>query len=82
MHADAVSLTRLAEGARGWVTELCGPYDSPMTHLVAVGVLPGAEVELVQRYPAFVLRIGNTEFAIDDALAARVRVRQTGGPAD
>jgi len=81
MRANAVPLTRLAEGDRARVTELCGPYDSPAAHLVAVGVLPGAELELLQRYPALVLRIGNTEFAIDDALAARVWVQQTAGEA-
>jgi len=48
---------------------------SPGTaHLVALGVLPGAVVTLLQRYPAFVVRIGHTEFAVDDQLARRIHV--------
>ncbi|MBI2403138.1 MAG: FeoA domain-containing protein, partial [Gemmatimonadetes bacterium] len=43
-------------------------------HLVALGVLPGVEVTLLQRYPAFVMRIGHAEFAVDDELARRVHV--------
>jgi Fe2+ transport system protein FeoA len=44
-------------------------------HLVALGVLPGAELTLVQRFPAFVVRMGNAEFAVDRELAGRVYVR-------
>jgi DtxR family Mn-dependent transcriptional regulator len=43
---------------------------------VALGVLPGAELTLVQRYPAFVVRIGHAEFALDAELAGRIQVRE------
>src|SRR5581483_2416419 len=46
--------------------------------LVAMGILPGAELELLQRFPAFVFRIGCAEFAVDAALAERIRVRRSG----
>ncbi len=41
-----------------------------------MGVLPGARLLLVQRYPAFVFRLGYAELAVDRLLAARIRVRR------
>ncbi|GEM_PF-758774 len=73
-----VSLRALREGERGRVADLAEP-GSPVTgRLVAMGILPGAELELLQRFPAFVFRIGCAEFAVDAALAERIRVRRSG----
>jgi Fe2+ transport system protein FeoA len=69
-----VPLTRLAEGQRAVVTELLGTADPAVGHLVAVGVLPGAELTLVQRYPAFIFEVGHTEFAVDEELAGKILV--------
>lgn len=44
--------------------------------LVAMGVLPGAELTLLQRYPAVVFQTGKTQFAIDERLASHVHVRR------
>ncbi len=73
-RAAAPPLTSLPEGARGHVTHLDQVESQATAHLIALGVLPGAELTLVQRYPAFVLRIGNAEFAVDSELAGRIHV--------
>ena len=72
---DSVSLVVLAEGERGRVTCLDDPGGAA-TPLAAMGVVPGAELELVQRFPAFVFRIGYAEFAVDEGLAGLIRVRR------
>jgi len=38
-------------------------------------VLPGAEVTLLQRWPAFVVRLGYAELALDRETARMIRVR-------
>lgn len=76
VDCDSVRLTTLAEGERGRVTCLEEPGSRSTGKLAALGVLPGAEVVLVQRYPAFVFRIGYAEFAVDAELARRIRVRR------
>jgi len=43
--------------------------------VAALGALPGIELELVQRFPAFVFRIGYAEVAVDTKLAESIRVR-------
>jgi DtxR family Mn-dependent transcriptional regulator len=73
---DSVRLTALVEGARGRVTCLEDPAGAAATKLAAMGVVPGAAVELLQRFPAFVFRIGYAEIAVDEALAELIRVRR------
>ena len=42
--------------------------------LAALGVLPGVPLRLVQDYPAYVVRMGFAELALDRSLASLVRV--------
>ena len=44
--------------------------------LIAMGVLPKAEITLQQRRPTIVFQIGRSQFAVDDELAAHVFVRR------
>jgi len=38
--------------------------------------LPGVELRVVQCYPACIFRIGHAEFAVDEQMAAHVRVHR------
>ena len=71
---EDVPLTLLGEGVRARVVRLDEPGSQGTAHLVALGVLPGVELTLLQRYPAFVMRMGHTEFAVDDQPARRIHV--------
>jgi DtxR family Mn-dependent transcriptional regulator/ferrous iron transport protein A len=42
--------------------------------LASLGLLPGVVVKLIQAYPAYVVRVGFAEIALDDELANLVRV--------
>ncbi len=76
---DSVPLAALAEDERARVTCLDEADVGALRKLAAMGVLPGAEVTLIQRSPVFVFRLGYAEFAVDAELAARVRVRRENG---
>lgn len=71
----SVRLTALRPGARGAVSCLEEPWTADAGKLAALGLLPGVRLRLVQRYPAYVVQMGRSEIAIDEGLAARVRVR-------
>jgi len=77
---DAVALTDLRERDTARVSCLVNPGAPAAVRLASAGVLPGAEVTLVQRWPAYVLRIGYAELAIDRETAELIRVRQEPGP--
>lgn len=48
--------------------------------LAAFGLVPGAEVQLVQRRPACVVRVDETELALDGNMADEILVEPIGGP--
>lgn len=76
LECDSVSLRDLLPGERGTVSCLQHPAEQAAWKLAAMGVLPGAELCVVQRYPACIFRIGHAEFAIDEDMAGHVRVHR------
>jgi len=76
LDCDATSLCDLQVGERGTVSCLQQPAAQAAWQLAAMGVLPGAELRVVQRSPACIFRIGHAEFAIDQQMAALVRVHR------
>ncbi len=48
-------------------------------HLAVFGVVPGAEVELVQQKPSCVLRVGETELGLDPEIAREILVERIRG---
>ena len=42
---------------------------------LAMGLVPGVEITLVQRFPAYVFELGYSQFAIDRELASVVLVK-------
>ena len=80
VDCDSVPLCTLALGERARVTCLEDPASPAARKLAALGILPGIDLVLVQRTPAFVLATGETELALDAALASRIRVRKEGVP--
>jgi DtxR family Mn-dependent transcriptional regulator len=67
-------VTTLPEGGVGVVSCLTDPDHPKAARLASLGILPGIPVTLVQRYPAYVLRVGFAEIALDEGLARLVRV--------
>jgi len=46
--------------------------------IMLVGLFPGVDVVLLERFPSFVLQMGQTQFVIDRTLASSVYVRRLG----
>lgn len=74
LDCDSRALSDLRVGDAGIVSCLQAPASREGRKLLAMGVLPGVQLHLVQRYPAFVFRLGHAEFAIDAGMASHVRV--------
>ena len=67
-------VTEMAVGDAGIVSCLTDPGHPRAARLAALGVLPGVPLRLVQAYPAFVVKLGFAELALDTDLARLVRV--------
>lgn len=74
LHCDSVCLTELRPGESCSVSCLQDPASAGACRLAALGVLPGAELEVLHAGNACVFRMGNAEFAVDRQLARHVRV--------
>jgi len=70
-------LTTLRAGGGGIISCLTDPELPRTARLASLGLLPGVEVRVVQTYPAWVVRLGFTDIALDDQMASLVRVLRT-----
>lgn len=68
-------LARLGVGKRARVAFLTPSFHKRFDRLAAFGLNPGAELTLHQRKPAYVVRLGETELALDSDIANEIFVR-------
>jgi DtxR family Mn-dependent transcriptional regulator len=71
-----VSLTEFKSGQEGEIAYIQTEDNKKMQKLMAMGVLPGNKIVLVQAYPSYIFRVGYSEFAIDTNLAKEIFVRK------
>ena len=70
----ARSLSGLAAGERATIRRLAARGPTDLRKLLALGLLPGVELEVERRWPAVVLRLDYSTIALDAALAEAVLV--------
>ncbi len=70
-------LSKLNQGQKGKVAYVHAPEINQLQKLMAMGVLPGAPIELVQSFPSYVFRIRQSQFAVDGEIAEAIYVRLT-----
>ncbi len=69
-------LTDLGEGETAEVVRLSGATPRRQNALAVYGVLPGSRIVLQQKRPTFVIRVGETELALESSIAAELVVRR------
>ncbi len=70
----ARSLATVAAGHRATIRRLAARTPADLRKLLALGLLPGVELEVERRWPAVVLRLDFSTVALDAALADAVLV--------
>jgi Fe2+ transport system protein FeoA len=70
------TLAELGAGQKATVQRLAPASSSDLRKLLALGLLPGVELEVEHAWPAMVVRMGFATVALDAALAAGVVVRR------
>jgi DtxR family Mn-dependent transcriptional regulator len=68
-------LSQLAQGQTGKVAYIYAPETSRLQKLMAMGILPGAPIRLLQSFPSYVFAAGQTQFAVDKDIADAIYVR-------
>lgn len=65
-------------GVEGRIVFITPRYHGRLDRLGSLGVVPGSMVTLHQKHPSYVLRIGETEIAIDEEIAREIYVKRAG----
>lgn len=69
------SIAELRKGAKGKIAYLQTKDNRKLQKLMALGLLPGVAIEVRQKFPSFVLKIGHSQVAMDKEMAMDVYVR-------
>jgi DtxR family Mn-dependent transcriptional regulator len=72
-------LSRLNSGETGKVVYVSTKHHSRLDRLTDLGITPGEVVKVHQTFPAFVLKVGETDIAIDKVVLEDVYVRRNNG---
>lgn len=69
------TLARMSAGERGTIAYLHSEDTGVLNKLMALGVVPGSKVELLQHRPSYAFRAGESQFAVDGEIAGSIFVR-------
>lgn len=69
-----MNLTEVKKGQTAVVTEVMRDETGHWRKLFALGLSPGAEITVVQRWPTVVLQIGMAQVAVDSSMAKMITV--------
>jgi ferrous iron transport protein A len=69
------SLKLLRSQERGVITRINALRDITTQNLRKMGITPGQSIAIEQRFPRFIVRVGNTLHTLDDSAIAAIYVR-------
>ena len=78
LRAGTLDLTQLDAGETVEFVGIAGPNESRRHTLSVYGLVPGALFTLQQKRPAYVVRIGETELALESDIAREILVKRVG----
>lgn len=70
-------LDSIGVNQRGKVAYIHTQDQKKLQKIMAMGILPGMTISLIQKFPSYVFQIGHSQFAIDKELASAVYVLLT-----
>lgn len=69
------SLSELSPGQQGTIAYLQANEPEKLQKIMAMGILPGMHIELIQAFPSFLFKVENSQFAVDESIASELFVR-------
>ncbi len=69
------TLSQLVPGQKSKVAYIYAPESNKLQKLMAMGMLPGAAVTLIQSFPSYVFQVSQTQFAVDKEIADAIYIR-------
>lgn len=72
---DELPVSQLSAGMHGRVVRIQTSNAARLHKLTSMGLLPGMPIELLQRFPSFLIKVGQTQLAIDKEMALAIYIR-------
>jgi Fe2+ transport system protein FeoA len=69
-------ITDLNVGERCKVINLETSNEKRLQKLLSMGILPGRNIEILQKFPSHILQIGQTQYTVDKGIADATYVEQ------
>jgi DtxR family Mn-dependent transcriptional regulator len=76
MKPLVLPLTELSPGEDGRIVFIAPKEHKRLDKLTSFGVVPGSVIKLHQKTPSFIIKIGETDLAIDEDIAKEIYVRK------
>jgi len=81
-EAFTSSVAALHTGMRGQIVRIDQTNKTRLRKFLAMGLLPGVNMELLRRFPSYLIKMGHTQIAIDAEMAAGIYVRTDHAPTE
>lgn len=76
VNQKAFPLTGLKVNEKGSIVGIKTEDTVKMRKLAAFGIMPGFDVVVLQKFPAYVIQVGYTQVALDDEIASEILVNR------
>lgn len=70
-------LTDLKSGQKGEIAGIHTKNHEKLKKMMAMGILPGIKIGLIQTFPSYVFQVGQSQFATDKEIAECILVKIT-----
>lgn len=69
-NKNLVQLTQLKKDEEGIIAELNTDNSNILRKLMAMGIMPGMNLKVIQTFPSYVFQVGYTQVAVDKEIAS------------
>ena len=73
---NLTQITSMKKGEEGIIAELNTNDKGILRKLMAMGILPGMNLKMIQTFPSFVFQVGYTQVAVDKEIASVILVER------
>ncbi|HHY40666.1 MAG TPA: ferrous iron transport protein A [Syntrophaceticus sp.] len=71
-----MTLSQLEPGKEAVVSHIDTGNKSTLNKIMALGILPGVRVTMIQKFPTYVFQVGNTRVTADEQLVNTIIVQK------
>jgi Fe2+ transport system protein FeoA len=75
-NPEGMLLSELDKGEEAVVSRIDTGNKSTLNKIMALGILPGVRVTMIQKFPTFVFQVGNTRVTADEQMVNTIMVKK------